>query len=219
MALKLQEKYLVLLNIIQVRMRNVGDLEAIKTVVKTTLSEISTQSYNIEHYSKRVDMSTSSDSLFHFLIDEKLVGYLNPAILGNVAMISDDEHLQRKMKQYEYSYWKLVLLPDFEKVLDALTSHAASKPSNIIGLPMSIVYLGNAWINRSKNDVKQYLSFAEECSVHILGSALLSSYAEFDDSYMHTSIIATDFNQEQSGNYTAWLWYVIAIFQMKSNLL
>ena len=167
MALKLQNTFISLLSVTQAKVRAIGHIEDIKTIVKTLLKQSSTSSRTIQYYSTHINCISRIDDLFRFLVDKNFIGYLNPEILFQIAAKTRDDSLQNKMKQYNEEFWKFISQPNFEQLVNVFTNHTNLQPSSIPGLPTFVVYLTDAWNQCSMSDLVEYLPFVEECKLQL----------------------------------------------------
>ena len=167
MALKLQKEFVSLLSVTQAKVRAIGHIEDIKTVVKCLLKQSSTSSRTIQYYCTHINRISCIDDLFYFLVDKHFIGYLNPDILFQIAATTKDDSLHQKMKQYNEEFWKFISQPNFEQLVNVFTNHTNLQPSSIPGLPKFVVCLTDAWNQRCMSDLVEYLPFVEECKLQL----------------------------------------------------
>ena len=166
LALKLQEEYRNLLAKIQEK-AEAGNLEIIKSVVKSMLIQKSTSLSDVNGYIILIDHQPSIDHLFHFLVNSKFIGYLNPEVLFDISAMLDDDDLRKNVKQYKDQYWKFISQPSFKQLVDVFDKNRNLQPSTVPGLPTFVVYLTDAWHSCSMNHLVKYLPFVQECKVQL----------------------------------------------------
>ena len=167
MALKLQDMFVSLLSDTQAKVRAIGHIEDIKTIMKTLLKQSSTSSRTIQYYCAHINRISHIDDLFRFLVDKNFIGYLNPEILFRIAKMTKDDSLQQRMKQYNESFLKFVSQLNFEQLVNVFSYQTNLQPCSIPGLPIFVVYLSDAWNQRSMSDLVEYLPFVEECKLQL----------------------------------------------------
>ena len=166
-ATKLQKEYRSLLMHAQQKMQatfTADATKALKSVLKSLLKQKSTFGCNaeLECYNSAINIASSINDLFSFLVDKNFIGYLNPAVLSEIIDLSNDDDLKQKKKQYMEKYKELIFQPNFEMLINVFTSDKNLQPSSIVGLPSFVVFLSNEWNKRSMKHLKEYLPFIEE---------------------------------------------------------
>lgn len=179
-ALVLQDKYFVLLAKIQTYMDKNANIDAMKSVMKTLLQHRSLGSYpDIEKYIKEIDQLSASKDLFAFLINNKFIGYLHYHVLEVLVDSCGNPKLEKKIEKYKNDVWKFIEEENFAQLVNVFTKYPDLQPSTVLGLPLMVVHLVNAWKKHSMRELKEYLPFVEEQKVALKALGLKCIKATF----------------------------------------
>lgn len=83
------------------------------------------------------------------------------------------------MKEYEDEFWQFIEQPNFVRLINVFTRHPDLQPNTVLGLPIIVVHLANAWKSYSMTELKEYLPFLEEQKVQLQSIGLRSAMIIF----------------------------------------
>ena len=125
--------------------------------VKDLTSIIQTQLVDHQRYTspmvsqhcKRINSIQTTDEYFDYLTAHGFLGYLNYALLMQIAKLLEDKSVLKIVQQYQNSYKGLLSEPSIQEIVHVFIHDPTFRPTSIIGLPEIIFDLDNPWPEKS----------------------------------------------------------------------
>ena len=127
---------------------NIG-LDKVKSFVDQELKlviHIKTEA-GINAYRNELQETEDMNSFFFFLYEHDFCGYLNYVLLKHIAELAEDENINKKFKEYEESYVKLISKANFKDIMSILQHQNSDlKSAAPIDLPNIVFHLDDFWL-------------------------------------------------------------------------